>query len=209
MQDIKKLNQRDLKAGETRSKIIKAAIENFSKFGFHGTTIRDINLSTDSAHGLIYHYFPGGKEELFKVVSIEALNQIEAEVKARYIAYESMDLLDMLEDFFNEASQIFMTHYQEIKLLLFEFWKFNQEMNKELHNFVEQTQCWLPKVLEKRIQSKEIQPIDLQAASYLISSIFVNHFVTKLIDVGSGYLDNKENRTALFKNIIHSWKGNN
>lgn len=62
LDESKKMNQRDLKASETRSKIIKAAINNFSKYGFHGTTIRDINLSMDGAHGLLYHYFPGGKE---------------------------------------------------------------------------------------------------------------------------------------------------
>lgn len=120
-----------------------------------------------------------------------------------------MSLLDILEDFFNESTQIFLAHEQELKLLVLEFWKFGQEINEEINQLVVKTQCWLPEVLRKRTLSNEIKQIDYEAASYILLSIFVNHFMTKLVYNGSLYLDHKENRIRLFTNIVNTWKGNN
>ena len=52
-------------AAETKEKLLKSAGTLFSQKGYKATSIREINRSVDMADGLLYHYFPGGKKEIF------------------------------------------------------------------------------------------------------------------------------------------------
>ena len=59
-------NQRQEQAAATRQKLLTSAQHLFAQNGYKGTTVRMINRSVDLADGLLYHYFPGGKKEIFK-----------------------------------------------------------------------------------------------------------------------------------------------
>ena len=61
-------NQRQEQAAATRQKLLTSAQHLFAQNGYKGTTVRMINRSVDLADGLLYHYFPGGKKEIFKEV---------------------------------------------------------------------------------------------------------------------------------------------
>ena len=76
MKKIEEKTTRTQQKEQTKRKILDAALKRFSLRGFHGTSIRDINSSIDVADGLLYHYFPGGKEELFKIISEDAVKEI-------------------------------------------------------------------------------------------------------------------------------------
>ncbi|MCP4178796.1 MAG: TetR/AcrR family transcriptional regulator, partial [bacterium] len=57
---------------ETKTKIVDAALEVFSGYGFHGTTMNKIAKHTGLSNGLVYHYFPS-KEKLFYYLVDSAL----------------------------------------------------------------------------------------------------------------------------------------
>ena len=59
-------NQRQEQAAATRQKLLTSAQHLFAQNGYKGTTVRMINRSVDLADGLLYHYFPGGKKEIFR-----------------------------------------------------------------------------------------------------------------------------------------------
>ncbi len=52
------------KAPETRDRLIAATTELFRRHGFNGTSISAVSKAAEAPTGSLYHFFPGGKEEL-------------------------------------------------------------------------------------------------------------------------------------------------
>ncbi len=48
----------------TRDRIIAASNELFRRYGYNGTSLSQISSASGATTGSIYHFFPGGKEEL-------------------------------------------------------------------------------------------------------------------------------------------------
>jgi len=51
-------------APDTRSRILDASSELFRRQGYSGTGLKAVVAASDAAYGSLYHFFPGGKEEL-------------------------------------------------------------------------------------------------------------------------------------------------
>src|SRR5579872_2607412 len=49
---------------DTRQRIVDATAEGFRRQGYVGTGLKQIASEADAAFGSLYHFFPGGKEEL-------------------------------------------------------------------------------------------------------------------------------------------------
>jgi AcrR family transcriptional regulator len=49
---------------DTRERIVDATAECFRRQGYAGTGLKQIASEADAAFGSLYHFFPGGKEEL-------------------------------------------------------------------------------------------------------------------------------------------------
>jgi TetR/AcrR family transcriptional repressor of lmrAB and yxaGH operons len=58
----------DRRRTDTRERMVRAALELFRKQGLHGTGFTDVLEATGASRGVIYHHFPGGKEELAAAV---------------------------------------------------------------------------------------------------------------------------------------------
>ncbi len=50
--------------GNTKARILAASTELFSRQGYTGTGLKSILTASDTPYGSLYHFFPGGKEEL-------------------------------------------------------------------------------------------------------------------------------------------------
>ena len=48
----------------TRDRIVNASAELFRRQGFNGTGVKQIVAEAQAPFGSLYHFFPGGKEEL-------------------------------------------------------------------------------------------------------------------------------------------------
>ncbi|MGG1518119.1 helix-turn-helix domain-containing protein [Paenibacillus oryzisoli] len=63
---------RDFQAAERREQILQGAKELFAQHGYHGTSIRAMHKHIGITDGLLYHYFPGGKQEILETIVKEA-----------------------------------------------------------------------------------------------------------------------------------------
>ena len=59
----------------TKTKLLEAAIQEFSERGYDGVTLKDIETIADIQRGLVKYHF-GGKEEIYKAVVDEVLGKI-------------------------------------------------------------------------------------------------------------------------------------
>ncbi|MCI6771770.1 MAG: TetR/AcrR family transcriptional regulator, partial [Oscillospiraceae bacterium] len=74
--------KKDLKTEITKEKILKAATEEFSLYGFDGATVNQICQKHGISKGLIYHNFEN-KEELYLRCVEEAVNEFVSYMSRR------------------------------------------------------------------------------------------------------------------------------
>lgn len=207
MDDSKKYNSREQQAQETKNKILKAALKHFSLHGYHGSSVRNIHKSIDVSGNLLYHYFPGGKEELLKEICQEAVCQIERQINEKRLLFESMTIDDMLESLYQNILEVFTEHYEEIRLIFIKLEQTDNEAKKEIIKMVQTREKWLPAFFEKRAQKGEIKPFDYESATHIIISLFTHHFMVLLTGINEGPLSNESYRRNLFRHLVSLWKG--
>jgi AcrR family transcriptional regulator len=53
---------------DTRDRIVTATTELFRRSGYNGTSLKQITAAADATTGSLYHFWPGGKDELTREV---------------------------------------------------------------------------------------------------------------------------------------------
>ncbi len=91
----------------TRERILYAAAELFRRQGYAGTGIKHIAAHADATLGSIYHFFPGGKDQLADEVLRTAGSFFLALYEA--IAAAAPDLPSGVRDFFAGAAETLET----------------------------------------------------------------------------------------------------
>ena len=78
-----KVNMREAQAAETKSKLLKSATSLFAEKGYKGISVREISRNVNLADGILYHYFPGGKKEIFSEIVETSVKKIIMETGAK------------------------------------------------------------------------------------------------------------------------------
>lgn len=63
-------------AGDTRARLLEAALLLFRQRGFHGVVVSDVLAAAGAPKGCLYHHFPGGKEQMAVAVIEEVAAQV-------------------------------------------------------------------------------------------------------------------------------------
>jgi AcrR family transcriptional regulator len=87
----------------TKDRILDATTELFSRQGYAGTGMKQIAAEAGAPFGSVYHFFPGGKEELGAEV-IRSSGRLYIELFAMVVA-ESSDVLSAVHNFFVGAGE--------------------------------------------------------------------------------------------------------
>ncbi|MCU1527873.1 MAG: regulatory protein TetR [Frondihabitans sp.] len=69
-------------AGETRSRMVDAAVVSLQRDGLAGMSFTDVLAASGAARGAIYHHFPGGKNELAAEATRRNGDQVRAALAA-------------------------------------------------------------------------------------------------------------------------------
>jgi AcrR family transcriptional regulator len=88
----------------TRDEILTAAAEIFRRNGFNGASVKDITVAAHATMGSLYHFFPGGKEQL----TVEVLRTTGAAYLQLFelIADGASDPGDAVRQFFDGAADV-------------------------------------------------------------------------------------------------------
>src|SRR6202161_4616781 len=87
----------------TRDRIMGSSAELFRRQGYAGTGIKQILAAANAPFGSLYHFFPGGKEQL-GVQTIRSSGQMYTELFAT-IAAQAADVPSAVEELFTGAAQ--------------------------------------------------------------------------------------------------------
>lgn len=89
---------------DRRTRIITATNELFRVWGYHGTSLSQISEASQATTGSIYHFFPGGKEEL-TVAVIESTAAAYRELFL-VVAGEAADPVSAYVEFFEAGADL-------------------------------------------------------------------------------------------------------
>jgi len=96
----------------TRDRIVGASAELFRRQGFSGTGVKQIVAAANAPFGSLYHFFPGGKEQLGEEV-IRWSGALYLELIDAFFA-PAPDVATAVSDFFAAAAETLReTHYAD------------------------------------------------------------------------------------------------
>lgn len=88
----------------TRDRIVTSTGELFRRQGYNGTSLKQVTVLADAPFGSLYHFFPGGKEELAEAV-IHTSGRAYLEL-FELIADAAADPASAVTDFFDGAAAV-------------------------------------------------------------------------------------------------------
>jgi AcrR family transcriptional regulator len=90
-------------AAGTRERIVHSSAELFRRQGYTGTGVKQIVAQANAPFGSLYHFFPGGKEQLgAEVIRTSGRRYVELFAS---IALAAPDVLSAVSEFFSGAAQ--------------------------------------------------------------------------------------------------------
>ncbi len=120
---------------DTKNLIIESATKQFSKYGFHKTTMDEIARYVHKAKGVLYYYFKS-KEVLFKEVLQEELDHVKNEL--RKITTSNQDSLTIIKDFFLTRLKLLskaVNYHETLKADFFEKYEFVKDVRDDFTEF--------------------------------------------------------------------------
>jgi AcrR family transcriptional regulator len=87
---------------ETRDRLIAATSELFRRQGFNGTSMKQVTEAAEAPTGSLYHFFPGGKDQL--AATVIATTGASYEQLFDLIAAEAGDAATAISDLFDGAA---------------------------------------------------------------------------------------------------------
>lgn len=208
MADKTKLNMRDAQAAESRQKLLDSAQRLFAEKGYKGTPVREINRSANLADGLLYHYFPGGKKEIFQVVLKENMRQILAALaeKNRMEIYLAMPLQEVLEMAYRNFAEVIDQHMDIIRMLFRENEVQEFVTREQLLELTNGKKFWLQELLEKKYAMGEVSEMDFETAAVNVNAILMNHLMAKAFGFDADKMDNLVFRKRMITYLVDMWK---
>jgi AcrR family transcriptional regulator len=88
---------------DTKERILESTAELFRRQGYMGTGMKQIAAEASAPFGSVYHFFPGGKEEL-GAETIRTSGRLYTQLFAS-IALQAPDVLSAVHDFFAGAGE--------------------------------------------------------------------------------------------------------
>lgn len=194
----------------TKQKLLKSARALFSENGYRGTSVRSINRSVGLADGILYHYFPGGKRELFQTIVTQSFKKVQNDVKTYQERLNGTDA--SLENFFIEAFGHFAKTVDDNIDIIRIFVKENdvQEFissEQILAIFNRKKECFSD-FLKKRAEKGEIKEIDFTTAASTLVSALVNYIVLKVMNIDTSELVSEETVRKNVNYYMNLWKIN-
>ncbi len=200
------MNKREAQAAETKKRLLRSASSLFMQKGYRATSMREINRSVDMADGLLYHYFPGGKKEIFLKVYEDSLSKVMNAFKEKRNIddYAALPIVQMLETIYQDFSAVVTDNVDVIRTILREEEILDVIVKEDvLYTICGNTQ-WLTELLKVKCTKGEIREMDFECAASTILQLLYN----RVMGIAFGFSDKNmsELRQRYFEHLAMLWK---
>jgi AcrR family transcriptional regulator len=174
MKKDKPLTSRDIQAMERRKQLLASAKTLFANNGFHNTSIRDIIHNAGIASGLIYHYFPKGKQEILDAIIKEGhdiiINNVNETLKNAI--NNKITLRDSLITIGNITKDSVVSDPELTQIILHEKNFIDNSCRKSIEEVEPKLASIMMKLLQEKANAGEIKKMDYKMAMLVMVSSF-------------------------------------
>jgi AcrR family transcriptional regulator len=168
------------KAQQTRQRIMDAALNVFSRKGFHDTRIDDIADEAQSSKGGVYFHFPG-KEQLFLALIEEFARLLEERLTAS-IAAEPRGIR-RVEAALQAGLSVFGEYNQLAKIFLLQAVGLGQTFESKRLEILDRFAGLIQQHLDEAVADGNIEPIDTEIVAHAWVGA-INELVMRWIQTG-------------------------
>ncbi len=162
---------------DRRQRILEAALDLFSRQGFHRTSTRQVAEVAGLAEGTIFNYFPTKKDLLVAVMA-----QIVDDYAGQDLESPKAGTLEMLRETFRSRLEHGWRHAGRVRFLLGEL-LLNQEMRQPYFDAVIlRLTRRLEHLLTQRIADGYIRPCNVRVVSGALVGAFLTYLLVALLD---------------------------
>lgn len=204
---MKTMNMRQEQAAATKRKLLESAQKMFAENGYNGTSVRMINRDANLADGLMYHYFPGGKKEIFEAVVRENVMQMKEDLDSRLSVERCLDmpLCEVLELAYVSFTETVEEHLNILSILLRE-----KEIQEMIVGGAKCSDCgnhepWLTEIFREKSRLGEVREMDFQMAAITVNSLLVSHVMAKVLGMGQSALEDAAGRKRIIDYQVQMW----
>lgn len=193
-------------AENTKQRLLDSARLLFAENGYKGTSVRSINRRLNLADGLLYHYFPGGKKEIFQAIVTQNFCKVSEEIqKKRYENCKDTPLEKILEEGFLQFTEIIEENIDIIRIIL---------KNNDVAEFISKENItaimncnkkYFAEFLKSRAEAGEIGAFDFDSAADALLAELINYVIIKAVDLPSADLST-EKAKKIIKYNVDLWK---
>jgi len=171
---------REARTGERRAQILRAALDVFSRRGFHGATIREIAASAGLAEGTIYLYFPSKQDVLRGVIGLVADDGASPEFADTQAGGDEAFLTALVYSRVRSLAR----HASFLRLVVHEadlHEDLRREFFRRLHDpFVARFRAYL----ERRIADGAFRPVNIEVTASICFRMVMSYVMTQhVLDV--------------------------
>lgn len=205
-----KVNMREAQAAETKSKLLKSATSLFAEKGYKGISVREISRNVNLADGILYHYFPGGKKEIFSEVVETSVKKIIMEMDAKnpIEQYINKPLGMALENYYDTSMEVIDNNMDIIKIL-FRVNEIKEMVTEEmLLRIAEANTDYIEKLLIKKYELGEVKNMDFKVASMTVKDVVIKYAVSKIFGLTECDAHDLSIKDRIIKYQVEIWKSN-
>ena len=205
-----KVNMREAQAAETKRKLLKSATSLFAEKGYKGISVREISRNVNLADGILYHYFPGGKKEIFSEVVETSVKKVIMEMGAKnpIEQYINKPLGMALENYYDTSMEVIDNNMDIIKIL-FRVNEIKEMVTEEmLLRIAEANTDYIEKLLIKKYELGEVKKMDFKVASMTVKDVVIKYAVSKIFGLTECDAHDLSIKERIIKYQVEIWKSN-
>ncbi|NBD22935.1 TetR family transcriptional regulator [Paenibacillus sp. T1] len=171
-------------ATATREKLLETAKNLFAEMGYHGTPVRAITRQIQKGDGILYHYFPGGKQEIMSVLLRESFEHRVYEIKQ--LTNETIEHLPMREALLaimGKINELFLDDLDLMRILFRENDLLDLEEAKQLSVMMSERVESIADFLRRRHAKGEIRTMNFTLAARQLMSMWMQFTYSAIIGI--------------------------
>ena len=150
---------------DTRERILKVAMQIFSKYGFQKTTMDEIARTAHKAKGSVYYYF-NSKEDLFRAVVQQEINDIKSGLTK--VIIKQQETTALIKEYLLQRMYLIknaVNYHETVRADFSEKYEFVEDIREEFFRF--ETDL-LKAFLDKGVEENKLEIRDTTATANMI-----------------------------------------
>lgn len=199
---------REAQAAESRNKLLESAKQLFADKGYKGVSVREICRNANLADGLLYHYFAGGKKEIFRVIVETNVKRIlyEMQIKNPIDKYIDMPLRDALENYYDSVFELIDNNLDIIRII-FRVNEIEEIVTEEMFfKIAEIDKSYIKNLLVQKYQLGEVRHMDFEIAELTVKDVCVKYAISKVLGLTHTKKQTPEYKERIIKYQVNLWQ---